>query len=251
MRELSNVLKVYKYTATGNSFVIVDATQINLNDLQKEEIVLEVVEDRDGVIFVEKADESYFMDYFNRDGKRASFCGNGSRAFLKFLMEHFGLSGKVSIRTNAGLLVGRADAEISVQMPKPVFEKMLLPEELAGFEGAFITVGVPHVVLNVGADIWDFDMGIAQELRHKFNANVNVFNVLDSKLFEVRTFERGVERETLSCGSGTTATGYFIKYYLNKDTLIPDKLVAKTKGGILTLSFESDGIYLGGGVVNE
>ncbi|MGQ9856200.1 MAG: diaminopimelate epimerase [Fervidobacterium sp.] len=245
------MFKAYKYTATGNSFVIVDATETNLDDSQKEDVVLKVVEDRDGVIFVEKSDSSYFMDYFNRDGKRASFCGNGSRAFLKFLMEHFGLSGKVSIKTNAGLLVGRAEAEISVQMPQPVFERMLFPEELAGFEGAFITVGVPHIVLNIGAEIWNFDMGIAQELRHKFNANVNLFRVLDSKSFEVRTFERGVERETLSCGSGTTATGYFIKYYLNMDTSIPDKLVARTKGGVLTLSFESDGVYLGGGVVNE
>jgi len=94
-------------------------------------------------------------------------------------------------------------------------------------------------------------MEIARMLRHKFDANVNLFNVLDASTFEIRTFERGVERETLSCGSGTTATACFVKYYILSDNKIPDKLTAQTKGGILNVIFESDGIYLEGGVEHE
>jgi len=239
-----------RYSATGNTFVIVDATQVEIDDFEKEKIVLQVVEDRDGVIFVEKKNETFFMDYFNRDGKRATFCGNGSRAFLKFLKDKFGVSGKVSIQTNAGVLIGYATEEISVQMPEPRVERVLPREELFGLEGALIIVGVPHLVVNVGNSIWNFDMEIARQLRHKFNANVNLFNVLSDKGFEVRTFERGVERETLSCGSGTTATAFFIKYYVNHDSALPDSLTANTKGGMLRVLFDSDGIYLGGGVEN-
>jgi len=248
---IDKIGKVQKYSATGNTFVIIDATQDELSDLEKEEIVLQVVEDRDGVIFVEEKNTYYFMDYFNRDGKRAAFCGNGSRAFLRFLSENFGVTGKVTIETNAGRLIGYVADEIFVQMPQPEFKYQVPQDEIYGFNGALINVGVPHLVINVGEVIWNFDMELARALRHKFNANVNLFNVWDDKNFEVRTFERGVERETLSCGSGTTATGYFIKKYVINDFSLPDRLTATTKGGILTILFEDDGIYLGGGVENE
>jgi diaminopimelate epimerase len=244
--ELRNlgVSLICKYSAAGNTFVIIAATKTTLNDAEKEKIVLEAVEDRDGVIFVEQHSKRFFMDYFNRDGKRATFCGNGARAFLKFLSEYFDVFGKISIETNAGVLVGYIGERISVQMPDPVVNYFVPREELSGFEGVLITVGVPHLVMNVGKAIWGFDMEIARMLRHKFDANVNLFNVLDASTFEIRTFERGVERETLSCGSGTTATAYFIKYYILRDNKIPDKLTAQTKGGILNVIFESDGIYL-------
>ncbi|WP_448378214.1 diaminopimelate epimerase [Fervidobacterium sp.] len=240
-----------KYSAAGNTFVVVDATKTALNDMTKEKIVLEVVEDRDGVIFVEQRSKRFFMDYFNRDGKRATFCGNGARAFLKFLSEYYDVFGEVSMETNAGVLKGYIGEKISVQMPDPVVNYFVPQEELSGFEGIMITVGVPHLVMNVGKAIWGFDMEIARLFRYKFNANVNLFNVLDSSTFEIRTFERGVERETLSCGSGTTATAYFVKYYILRDNKIPDKLTAQTKGGILNVIFESDGIYLEGGVEHE
>jgi len=251
--ELRNlgVSLICKYSAAGNTFVIIDATKTTLNDVAKEKIVLEAVEDRDGVIFVEQHGKRFFMDYFNRDGKRATFCGNGARAFLKFLSEYFDVFGKISIETNAGVLVGYIGERISVQMPDPVVNYFVPQEELSGFEGVLITVGVPHLVMNVGKVIWGFDMEIARMLRHKFDANVNLFNVLDASTFEIRTFERGVERETLSCGSGTTATAYFVKYYIFRDNKIPEKLTAQTKGGILNVIFESDGIYLEGGVEHE
>jgi len=251
--ELRNlgVSLICKYSAAGNTFVIIDATKTTLNDVEKEEIVLEAVEDRDGVIFVEQHSKRFFMDYFNRDGKRATFCGNGARAFLKFLSEYFDVFGKISIETNAGVLVGYIGERISVQMPDPVVNYFVPQEELSGFEGVLITVGVPHLVMNVGKTIWGLDIEIARMLRHKFDANVNLFNVLDTSTFEIRTFERGVERETLSCGSGTTATAYFVKYYILRGNKIPDKLTAQTKGGILNVIFESDGIYLEGGVEHE
>jgi diaminopimelate epimerase len=242
---------ICKYSAAGNTFVIIDATKTTLNDVEKEKIVLEAVEDRDGVIFVEQHSKRFFMDYFNRDGKRATFCGNGARAFLKFLSEYFDVFGKISIETNAGVLAGYIGERISVQMPDPVVNYFVPQEELSGFEGVLITVGVPHLVMNVGKAIWGFDMEIARMLRHKFDANVILFNVLDASTFEIRTFERGVERETLSCGSGTTATAYFVKYYILRGNKIPDKLTAQTKGGILNVIFESDGIYLEGGVEHE
>lgn len=239
---------IEKYSATGNTFVVVDSTSIELSDEEKQEVVLSVVEERDGVIFVERRDERFFMDYFNRDGKRAAFCGNGARTFLRFLSEHFGVQGKVSIETNAGVLVGYTKENVYVQMPEPVVSSLIPKKELEDFDGALITVGVPHLVKYVGSAIWEFDMEVARLLRHRYDANVNLFNVLNFSTFEIRTFERGVERETLSCGSGTTATAYFVKYYVLGNNKVPDRLTAHTKGGVLNVLFESDGIYLEGGV---
>ncbi|MFN6991470.1 MAG: diaminopimelate epimerase, partial [Fervidobacterium sp.] len=179
-------------------------------NIKKGDIVLKTVEERDGVIFVEKSGEFYHMDYFNRDGNRASFCGNGARVFAYYINKTYytsSTSNEFMFSTNVGHLKAKiTDSRVSVEMPKP---KLLSIVKYKTFEGALIEVGVPHVVFLVN-NVDGIDLqSIAPKIRWEFDANVNFFEIISENNLKVRTYERGVERETLSCGSGITSTAYF------------------------------------------
>ncbi len=240
-------MKIHKYTAVGNSFIVIDSTDKTLTDLKKSEIVLSNVEERDGAIFVEVKDGKFFMDYFNRDGKRSEFCGNGARTFFKFVSEKFNLS-EFSFLTYAGEIYGKTfeGGEVSVTMPKPTEPEFVSMEE---YEGFLLKVGVPHFVVNVETleTLENFDVdSVGRKLREILNANVNFYTVFEQSKIFVRTYERGVERETKACGSGSTATAYIYKTKTDNTNTV----YVKTRGGNLTVIFENDTVYLKGGVEN-
>ncbi|MDN5325186.1 MAG: diaminopimelate epimerase, partial [Thermosipho sp. (in: thermotogales)] len=139
---------VEKFTATGNSFLVCDIIDKNLTDKEKSVFVIENANNRDGVIFVEKKNNQFFMDYFNKDGKRAAFCGNGARTFLYYLMKKGYVKEKlIKFNTYAGEVSGRlTDNGVMVKMPNPTDPKKLTIDE---FEGYLLTVGVPHFVIFV------------------------------------------------------------------------------------------------------
>ncbi|MCX7654522.1 MAG: diaminopimelate epimerase [Fervidobacterium sp.] len=244
-------MKLEKYNATGNTFIVVDCINEKLNDLEKSATVLNCVEDRDGVIFVEKTGNTYHMDYFNRDGKRATFCGNGARTFVTYLMEFYNIDGDIIFSTNAGMLKAKASNSlhiVSVQMPSPVYKNMI---EYNGFIGVLVEVGVPHILVkSPNVDFIELEK-IGPEMRRKFNANVNFFEVIREKVLKIRTYERGVERETLSCGSGVTAAAYYYKFFILEDSSVPDKVEIHARGGILNVLFSDKDIFLEGGVLHE
>ncbi len=240
-------MRIHKYTAVGNSFIVIDSTDKILSDLEKREIVLSNVEDRDGAIFIEIRDRKFFMDYFNRDGKRAEFCGNGARTFFKFVSEKFNLS-EFSFLTYSGEIHGKTfeDGEVSVTMPKPTEPEFISVE---GYEGFLLKVGVPHLVVNVPSleTLQKLDVNsVGRKLREILNANVNFYTVIEPSKIFVRTYERGVERETKACGSGSTATAYVYKTKIDNTNVV----CVKTCGGNLTVIFENDIVYLKGGVEN-
>lgn len=253
--------KKEKYNATGNTFVVIDLVESEeIMESEKREIVLETVEERDGVIFVEKRGEFYHMDYFNRDGNRASFCGNGARTFAYYINKTYynsSSSNKFMFSTNVGYLKAKiTDSRISVEMPKPKFLSIVKYDT---FEIALIEVGVPHAVSLVN-NVDSIDLqSIAPKIRWEFNANVNFFEIISENNLKVRTYERGVERETLSCGSGITATAYFYNFVYkgngkkyefgkSKEPLI---IKIKARGGDLSVIFNDEEIFLEGGVKNE
>lgn len=247
------MIRLERYSATGNTFIVVDCTDKTLSDEEKSQIVLENVGDRDGAIFVEMNGNLYHMDYFNRDGKRATFCGNGARTFVRYLKDFYSLSGDVSFSTNAGILKAKvsnassnASNEISVQMPYPKYKGEIAYDE---YKGVLIEVGVPHVVIQIeNVDEVEIEK-LAPEIRYRFDANVNFFHVLKDTL-KIRTYERGVERETLSCGSGITSTAYYYKFFVAKNLVVPDKANIQTKGGELNVLFYNAEVFLEGGVVH-
>ncbi|MBO8160019.1 MAG: diaminopimelate epimerase [Thermosipho sp. (in: Bacteria)] len=236
-------MKIEKYTATGNSFVIFDIINKKLTDAEKEKLVLTYCKDRDGGIFVEKHNEKFFMDYFNNDGKRATFCGNGARTFLYYIKKSGYVDDEtVYFETYAGTITGKlTPTGVMIKMPEPSNYKLI---EINNYKGFLITVGVPHFVTIV-KNVEEIDVNkIGKLLRNKLNANVNFVEIIKNNFLKIRTFERGVERETLACGSGSTASAYV----LNKSKL--KKIYIQTKGGVLIVHFLNNHLYLEGGVEN-
>ncbi len=221
------------YTATGNTFLVVDSRERRLSDLEKRLLVLKYVNGRDGTIFVERD----FMDYYNCDGNRAAFCGNGARAFVHFIHEKEERD-SVEFSSHAGNVLGIVEDLVSVRMPSPKFLGNFEEED---YRGEIVVVGVPHLVIEGETD--EVDWNALLPLRHLYDANVNVFTVKEEGNLRIRTFERGVEGETGACGSGATSVAWV--YYRRTGC---ERVTLQANGGNLTVSFRDGSAYLGGGV---
>jgi diaminopimelate epimerase len=216
---------VYKMTGSGNDFVVLDGRAADRTDWTPERVV-QLCDRRTGVgadglvILSPEAPDTVRMDYWNSDGSRAAMCGNAAlcSARLAVFLELVG-PGEMRLLTDAGevrarSLPGSDQAEIRL----PDFE---LAAALPDFERvpgerwmAFATVGVPHLVIGVD-DIEGIDlMGRGRTLRYDARlgaAGANVNFVAEparpGEAWRIRTYERGVEGETLACGTGTVASG--------------------------------------------
>ncbi|BBJ28614.1 diaminopimelate epimerase [Athalassotoga saccharophila] len=233
-------MNFFRYNATGNTFIICDISNSKVTDEEKSKIVIERVEDRDGMIFVEKKKGEFFMDYFNRDGKRAAFCGNGSRSFVKYLHDSGQIVDKVIFNSFSGYVEGRITPEgVMVKMPP-------LKVERIDKKGYYVTVGVPHYVI-FSKDIEKIDVeNEGRRLRNELDANIDFVEVEGDSRIKVRTYERGVEKETKACGTGSTASAYVGRMINNWD----DSVTVIVRGGILEVVFDGNDIYLRGGVEN-
>jgi diaminopimelate epimerase len=194
---------VSKYSASGNDFVIFHTfKKIDRSNLAK------ALCDRfngvgaDGLIVILPHKEFDFeWQFYNADGSEASMCGNGSRAAAHYAYVNNLADKKMKFLTGAGVIEAEVDGD--------VVESQLTPYEFLGEYEDFgkkfkiYDTGVPHIVIL--EDINKFDKDLAKKLRKKYNANVNWAEVKDNKLY-VRTYERGVEDETLACGTGMCAS---------------------------------------------
>lgn len=228
-------MKFYKYQGTGNDFVITSDSY----SLSTEQIT--TLCDRkygigaDGVILMKKESNLDFdMIYYNADGSE-SFCGNGSRCAV-MLAKHLGwIENECSFNSNDGGHTATINEDlVSLQMHDV---DMVLVED----DGYILNTGSPHYISYVES-LDNIDI-IADAHAIRYNetfteTGINV-NFLESKngVLHIRTYERGVENETLSCGTGVTAAA--IAHYLEKESThkkFTQKLL--TKGGALSVSFE-------------
>jgi diaminopimelate epimerase len=170
----------------------------------------------EGVILIEPSETADFrMSFFNPDGGTAEMCGNGARC-VALLASELGLTeNAMSIETDAGQICAQVfEAQVCLWMPAPADWKLngLLEMDGRQLNYAFVNTGVPHVVMRTG-ELRDVDVqGIGSEVRHHRDfapagTNVNFMEILPDGELAVRTYERGVERETLACGTGVTACG--------------------------------------------
>jgi len=228
------------YSANGNTFLIVDNIEKKISENEKPDFVRNHVGDLDGVIFVEKMGEKFFMDYYNRDGSMATFCGNGARAFSQYLIDRGWVKqGKFTFLSRAGEIKVFLDGGIWVRMPKVSEAKEL---EVDGYRGFFVVVGVPHFILEVkNVDEVDVEK-LGRLLRHKTDANVDFYEVAQGFL-KVRTYERGVERETKACGTGVTAV-----FFVHHQQTGSKEMKVLVPGGTLFLREKNGEIYLKGDV---
>jgi len=213
------MLRFTKMNGAGNDFVMIDNRAGEVR-LQPEQIVRLCDRHRgvgaDGILLLEKGSNGadFRMRYYNRDGGEAEMCGNGARCFARFANKIANAPAKVSFQTPAGLIRGEVRGDlVTLQMSEPKHLRLDFDLTANGRQEHvhFINSGVPHVVVSV-SKVDDVDVrGRGSALRHhqQFSpagANVNFIEKAGARKILVRTYERGVEDETLACGTGVVAS---------------------------------------------
>lgn len=238
------IIEFYKYQGTGNDFIIIDnrnrfldgnnRTLINLLCKRKVSI------GADGLILLQNHNKFDFeMIYFNADGKESTMCGNGSRCIVDFA-KYLGM-----LQTDQVMFVASDGVHKAVINEDVISIKMNDVEEVLDLDnGFFLDTGSPHfvsIVKRLSSVNVSLEGGNIRRSNLFNESGVNVNFVECNKLINVRTYERGVEDETLSCGTGVVAT--VIALY-HKGMINDTKVVVNTKGGILTVNFmHSNNIY--------
>lgn len=242
-----------KYSASGNDFIIFhsfiekDFTEDAIRLCNRTQGI-----GADGFVAILPSDEADFKwKFYNSDGSDAAMCGNATRAVAHYAYNNNLAPLKMKFLTKAGLIESEVFEEssnvVETQMTKPVVIKEAFEEE--GFTWYFIDTGVPHLVTIVD-DLQKYDYDLCAKMRFKYNANVNFAKVENNKInnekiLKVRTYERGVEGETLACGTGMVAC-----FLRSLDLgLIPNKIFVYPKSQEeLSISKIEDKIYFKGAV---
>jgi diaminopimelate epimerase len=245
MFTMSGKIVFVKLEAAGNDFVLIDNVLNKINSKDRLSNLARKMCDRkfgigaDGLLLREKSRiADVRMRIFNSDGSEAQMCGNGARCFaynffsrIQTERDHF-----VTLETKAGLVKARVSGDnvrINITAPKDL--KLDIPLILSGraIKANFINTGVPHTVIFVqGLDKIDVNV-LGREIRyHRYFApegtNVNFVEVLDRDNVQIRTYERGVEAETLACGTGSTAAALITSLKMKEDI---SKIKVHTAGG--------------------
>lgn len=241
--------KFWKMTGSGNDFVFFDAREEAAGILEGAEAIGAICDRRrgvgaDGVVFFESdPDNAYGIRYFNRDGSLAEFCGNASLCSVRLALELKVVEPEESFafRTTSGVISGRLGKDgPEVGMPTVADANPAFQAELETGESriGFARVGVPHLVVAC-ADVAAVDVERrGRALRHDRSlvagANVN-FVSQRGESWTYRTYERGVEEETLACGSGSVAAAAMLIAWNGERA--PVRLITSS-GAPLTISFE-------------
>lgn len=275
-------MKVFKFNASGNDFVFFlggkgesggskNASKHDFSELAKRLCDRHEGIGADGLVAVFSGDESNHIiwRFYNLDGSEASMCGNASRAAALFACEQrlVDASKTIYLHTLAGVIEANvseqktcpslselgqniaslpklgATASVNVRLGPP--KKLSEPFSEDGLRWHFYDTGVPHIVAFVD-DIEAAPMDIAPRLRAKYNANVNFVCELGGELF-VRTFERGVEAETLACGTGMCAAA--LAYRASEPIKSGVKSVIRPRSGeLIKVYLRGDAVYFEGQV---
>ena len=240
-------MTVTKYSANGNDFVMFIAQEkADRSALAQKLCHRQNGVGADGLVVVLPHPEYDFeWEFYNSDGSRADMCGNASRAVAHFAHEK-GIvrEDKAEFLTGAGVISATINGlyVVSDMIPPEIISDDI---EEYGEKWWLIDSGVPHLVA-VRDNLDTFNIEEARALRHKYNCNVNICKV-DGNTMYVRTYERGVEDETLACGTGMVAC--FIRNH--KEGKVPDQVKVHPKSGDeLYVSYE-EGVYRFGGKVTK
>jgi len=251
-------IKFTKMVASGNDFVVLrgdfkDAS-CNLPALARKFCDRKFGIGADGLLIVQPSRiATVGMRIFNPDGSEAEMCGNGARCVAFFTQKHNG-----SIETKAGIIdfeAGINKVRIKLTDPREIQQDVSVRVFSRNIRVNFLNTGVPHAVIFVhGLEDFKIErLGAAIRYHKKFapaGTNVDFVQVQGGNLIALRTYERGVEAETLACGTGTVASAVIFALKTGSN----DKVKVKTRGGeTLTVYFKrrSDAfndVWLEGGV---
>jgi len=241
-----------KMSGAGNDFVVLDKRQ-NPNLSVNSEFVQKMCDRRngigaDGLITIEDSTEyNFIMNYFNADGSTGSLCANGARCAIRFASESGRLkNNNAEFLSNGvkfnGEITSKSDVKFYLNSPKKI--KYNFKVKVGGklLNAHFADTGSPHVIVDLKEsegflppldDVRVEELG--REIRNlpefkTSGVNVNFIEVRD-KVINIRTFERGVEAETLACGTGSVAAA--LVGYVNYKLSVPIEIIPKSKEKLL------------------
>ena len=229
-----------KYEGNGNDFIIIDDRKEEFSE--DNVLMISKLCDRkfgigaDGLILLRKHKVYDFqMIYFNSDGNESSMCGNGGRCLVSYALKL-----DIDLKTNSFLAIDGVHKFKVVD--NEIYLKMNDVKDIVVKNGYnFLNTGSPHVVQIVEnvdeINVYEQGKKIRRQFQEMNGVNVN-FVSFNNDIIKCRTFERGVENETLSCGTGVVAVALYV---FKKKKISDSKIIVSTKGGSLSVSFKNDG----------
>jgi diaminopimelate epimerase len=249
-------MKFIKYSCTGNDFLIADNRDgsIQLSDDQ----IRSICQRRtgvgaDGIILLEKSEKDFKMKIINADASEAEMCGNGLRGISHFAKNYLDIpmNGKYQVETFNSVYESQVtEDQVLINMTEAYDENRFNLSFIDIEKKYFINTGVPHVVLFVSnverVKVRELGSQIRYNEIFPDGTNVNFVEVVDSgaKRLKVRTYERGVEDETLACGTGNLACALAASHFFGWD----GKIEITTKGGTISVDIREDGNWYCGPV---
>jgi diaminopimelate epimerase len=256
-----------KLHGNGNDFILVDEmARPQVAEKDKKRFAIACCHRHcgigsDGILFLSgsvRADLG--MRLIQPDGSEAEMCGNGIRCLAKYAWDRGYVGEQFDVETLAGIIPVQVREDegsfwAKVNMGQPRFNRPSIPacgsgellqERMGDYSVSAVNTGVPHAVVIV--DDLDLDiMKLAPPIRHSslFPEGANVNFVKPGQSLEIRTFERGVEGETLSCGTGSVAAASVAR----RLGLAGDEVIVQTRGGPLIISFEGQNAFMEGPAV--
>ena len=256
-----------KLHGNGNDFILVDEmARPQVAEKDKKRFAIACCHRHcgigaDGVLFLSGSPRTDLgMRLIQPDGSEAEMCGNGIRCLAKYAWDRGYVGEQFDVETLAGIIPVQLREEegsfwAKVNMGQPRFDRPSIPasgsgelleERMGDYAVSAVNTGVPHAVVIV--DDLDLDiMNMAPSIRHNslFLEGANVNFVKLGQSLEIRTFERGVEGETLSCGTGSVAAASVAR----RLGLAGDEVVVQTRGGPLIINFEGQIAFMEGPAV--
>ncbi len=259
---MNKLIEFTKIEATGNDFIFIDTGKFSKN-MFSESIIRKMCDRHfgigaDGVIFIGKGRKGAFnMHYYNSDGLEAAMCANGGRGAILFaaVTGIVDCEDDVVFMASDGLHEAKIyavdDIEIEILQGRiydpSKYAALRLPPNMH-IEG-FADTGVPHLVINCGNDLENIDVNeLGRRLRFDplFGAegtNVNFIKAQSDDEISIRSYERGIEGETLSCGTGAAAAALLL---IKKDKNKAQKIAVNSKGGRLFVGLRGEKLFLRG-----
>ncbi|NBX38988.1 MAG: diaminopimelate epimerase [Flavobacteriia bacterium] len=234
-----------KYQGTGNDFVVLDNRDARYSTITVDQIRQfcdrKMGVGSDGLILINPCMEADFeMVFYNPDASK-SFCGNGARCAIAFVRDHNMDMHHQRFLAIDGMHAYRVEKDqLAVQMSD--VQEVLPLDEFRGL----VNTGSPHIVIKSQDISTPNVISLGQQIRYsetyvKEGVNVNLMWPIDQNSLAIGTYERGVENETLSCGTGATACAL---YYADSEGLNEGSIQVHTKGGMLTVDFRrSMGVF--------
>lgn len=248
-----------KYSATGNDFILIDDRSLTFPaadfDFIRQLCARKTGVGADGLILLQAGDQSDFrMRYFNADGHESEMCGNGCRSIMDFAHDLGIIADTATFESMHSIHQGQiAGNRVRVRLNKPENLSLAVPElDIQGLEyGGYVEIGVPHCVLfcedpNL-VDVSGIGPAIAHHNAFARGTNVNFVAIDSDNELSIRTYERGVEAETLACGTGAGASSYISAQL---DRVKAGTVRVNAPGGLLQIEqeLETGEIWLSGNI---